>query len=419
VATPYGLYRSTSSGESFERLALPGSARENDVRDVVADPQRSSRIYVATGGGLFISKDGGGTFAKETGRVGDAPGLAVAAGVLDGTVHVLVGTENGLFRSSDGGEEFREMLLKGEPPFTGVGAVAIAPDGAITYAGTARGLYSGERGAPILEHYGGLPRVLVEAIAPDPRKPRSVAVGTRTRGVVASNDAGLTLAESSDNVPAAEVTAIGRPASDPVALWVATDRGLFRSVPGTGITIAEGRLQKLRAQWAQEPTLTQTIGRALDYGQIAPDAYAGMTSRAALAKVLPRMQVGYWYTYGTEEQTTYVLRAGDDLPPGVDQDNDNSDLFGNVGFFSVVPTTGERHRFMVTLTWDLDRLILNPDEIRAGRQGPYYHAAERRVVEHVQETYAARRRLMTEMSMQERAGKSGDAVLKQKVNQQF
>jgi hypothetical protein len=419
VATPRGLYRSSSSGETFDRVTIPGAVRDNDVRDVVADPLRPSRLYIATAAGLYISRDGGVTLLKAFGVVGDASCLAVAAGVLDGGVNVLVGTEVGLFRASENGEEFREMLIKGEAPDTAVGAVAIALDGEISYAGTARGLFSGERSTPILESYGGVPPVLVQAIDPDPRRRRAVALGTRTRGVILSDDAGLTILEGADNVPAGEVFAIARAASDPAALWVATDRGLFKSVPGTGIRISDKQMDKLRSAWAQEPTIGETLQRALAYARIEPDRYESMATRARLAPLLPRLQVGYNYDNGQQLRTTYVLRAADALPPGADPDNDNADLFGNIGFFQLAPAVGETHTFTVLLVWELDRLILNPDELRGGARQTYRASAEHRISDHVQEAYAARRRLMTEMQLDDKKRGNTDAALKRLVQQQL
>lgn len=399
VATPRGLFRTTTGGVSFERLQIPGGARENDVRDVAVDPARPSRLYVATAAGLMVTPDGGTTFAPAAGNAGYSAGLCVAAERMASGVLVLVGTERGLFRSTDGGDTFLEVLLRGLPPFSAVAAVSISRDNGTYYAGTARGLFVGERGASLLERYGGIPDVLVQAVSPDPFRLRAVAVGTRTRGVLFSPDAGLTLDEGAEQVPAGEVLAFARGAK-PDDLLVATDRGVFRSVAGTGVRMSAKALQKLREIWRREPSLDDIAAEALAWNRLEVDVMGGMSLRAGLARWLPQLRARYNAGTARIQRDIFILRAGDQLPPGLDPDNDDSDLFGDFGAFLVqAPQAPIAHTLWVELAWDLDKIILSDGEVAALRQGPRWWAAERRVLDRVQSVWAARRRLMTEMAL--------------------
>jgi hypothetical protein len=431
VATPRGLYRSVDRGATYVRVEVPGGVRANDVRDVALDPASPSRIYLATAGGMLVSRDGGARFDLPVGVGKNAAALCVAVEQLASTdgnsgVAVLVGTETGLLRSTDGGVTFLQVLLRGLPPFFPVPAVAITQRSETWYAGTSRGLFVGERNAALLERYEGVPPLAVQAISPDPVRPRGVVVGTRTRGVWFSSDAGNTVEEGAEQVPAAEVMAIARPsptasstasntANKSDAIVVATDRGVFRSMPGTGVTITSSALKKLREQWSKELGLDETARIALEYGRLVNADLYGMRSRAALANLLPVMTAGFTATVGRiVRREDFVLRI-DDLPPGVDPDNDETDLFGNIGAFIVQPSDGAQQIFFVTLVWNLDKVIFNPDEAAVGRAVPAWYAAERRVIERVREAWSARRRLMAEMTIGD-APRGDDAAIKHARN---
>lgn len=424
VATPRGLYRSVDRGTTFARLEVPGGVRNNDIRDLALDPASPSRIYLATAGGMLASRDGGSTFELPIGVGRDIPALCIAVEQLVATdgnsgVAVLVGTENGLLRSTDGGATFLQVLLRGLPPFFPVPAVAITKRSETWYAGTSRGLFVGERNAALLERYAGVPEVAVQALSPDPVRPRSIVVGSRTRGVWFSNDAGNTVEEGAEQVPAAEVIAIARPSSaggnKSDQIVVATDRGLFRSVPGTGVTISASALKKLREQWSKEPGLSETARIALAYGRLVNTDLYGMRGRAALSHLLPTLSAGFAQTVGRiVRREDFVLRI-DDLPPGVDPDNDETDLFGNIGAFVIEPSDGVQQIFFATLVWNLDEVIFNPDEAAVGRAQPAWYAAERRVIERVREAWSARRRLMAEMTLGD-APRGEDAALKHARN---
>lgn len=405
VATPRGLYRSTTRGETFERVTVPGGAADNDVRDIAVDPRRPSRLYLATAAGLRVTRDGGASFATAPGRVGAVPGLCVVAAEGRADLAVLVGTTHGLFRSLDEGASFLEVLLRGMPPRTPVLSLGFQAVTDAAFAGTVAGLFVGERKAALLERYGGVPAG-VQAISAHPTVPRALAAGTHARGVALSFDAGLTV-QPTEQVPAREVLALAR-GRDLDALVVATDVGVFRSAPGSGVSLSSSALVELRKLWQHEPSLEATTVMALAWGGLAPEEPASMRGRAGMAALLPRLDVRYDVVNGrTARVRQFVLRAADDLPPGFDPGNDDIDLFGNVGFFIVEPAVGTTQRGLITLTWDLDRLVFNPDQVGVGRGFPTWHAAERRVIDAVQESYGARRRLMTEIAAEAHKRKAG------------
>ncbi len=403
VATARGLFRSATRGDSFERVTLPGGSLDNDTRDVVSDPQRPGRLFVATAGGLRVSSDGGASFEAADGRAGVAPSLCLATAVVGSDVHILLGTERGLFRSTDAGASFLEMLLRGAPAQVDVGAVAIALDGQISYAGTATGLFAGERGSPILESYGGIPRSPVLAVSPDPRAPRAVMLGVFGRGVMLSKDAGLSVVDRLDNVPSTNVVGFARPSKDADALLVATDRGLFRSMPGSGVVIKPSGLAALRAKWATEPSLPEVVLAALRFASMDAEAFVGLRTRARWSKVLPQLRTLASVQYGTQTTAQYIVRAADNLPPGVDPTTDNTDIYGNATFSVVTPSQGLDVFAYATLTWDLDQIVLNANELTLAGDNTAYVDGQRRIINRVRELFVSRRRAMAELASTQRS----------------
>jgi hypothetical protein len=402
VATPRGLWRTVDSGGSFVRVPIPGGARANDVRDVVVDPRRPSRLYVATAGGLFISRDGGASFDRGPGRTATVPGVCLAAGVVGDELEILYGTEVGLVRSRDGGATFTDLLLRGAAAFPVVHAVARAAtsttSGDLAYAATSLGVFVAERGAPIFERYPGFPNDPATALAVDPSVPGGIAVALRTggHGVLFSNDAGLTLVDV-DTLPAQQPLALARSARQPALLWVASERGLFRLEPGTGVTLAQDQARGLREQFAREPSLNRLTLQALRRRGLGPSDDIPL-ERAWWAAALPRIDARYQLDVGDTEQvrTSFLFRDASALPPFVDPDFDDSVFFGD-GLNTISPSQQWNNTLWVTLSWDLDRLLMNPQAMSAARQIPLLANAERDVIDRVQGLYVQRRRLVAEL----------------------
>jgi len=414
VATPRGLYRTVTAAASFDHIRLPGGARENDVRDIVVDPVVPSRLWVGTGAGLMRSEDGGASFELVAGRAGQAPTIdlnvdAVAAGEPS---HLLVGTERGLLRSRDGGASFTDLLLRGGVAFPTVHSVAWSREGDAIYAGTADGLFVAVRGAAILERYSGMPETPPAAISPDPLWPGGVAVAVRgaAGGVLFSDDNGLTRVDV-DVLPAAAPFALARERIDGTRVWVASERGVFRLEPGTGIRMRGNTLSQLRARFEREPDLDVVTAKALlAHGFVRADDDG--RGRATIASWLPQIQLRYDGYAGdaNQERNTFLFRDPATLPPILDPDFDGNDLFGD-GLLIVSPAQPVFHRVFLTLIWDLDRVILNPDVLRSARQMPLLRNAERRVVDRTRQLYVARRRLVAELMTASSSASPRDRVL--------
>jgi len=396
VATPRGLYRSTNAGLSFERLSIPGGIRENDIRDVVIDALRPSRYFVGTAAGLFVSKDGGASFARGNGRVGST-GVVCLAAAADS---VVVGTERGLVRSRDAGETFNDLLLRGSAAFPIIHAVAVADGGATVYAGVSAGLFAAIRDSAILENYEGMPDEPPTAILPDPREVNGLILATRSGdgGTFFSNDIGLTTVEH-EPLPANQVYALARETRDPNRLWAATERGLFRLETGTGIRISRDELEELRARFATEPDLREITERAIGFSSGGFDG-ASAQARAGWANLLPVLNAGYQFDAGDTNQTRteFLFVVGVGQPPTSDPTAEFTDRFNN-GLLVLQPSQQIDHRFWINLTWDLDRVILAPSTTQVNRNATISVANDLAVADEVRRLYVMRRRLMAQMAL--------------------
>ena len=68
----------------------------------------------------------------------------------------------------------------------------------------------------------------------------------------------------------------------------------------------------------------------------------------------------------------------------------------NDGFLLVTPSDGTAWLFTGLMTWDLDRLILNPDEAALFRAQPVVQGGEHSLIDRVRELYVTRRRLIAD-----------------------
>lgn len=417
VATPRGLFRTLDDSKTFTELPVPGGAAENDVRDIVIDPAAPRRLFIATAAGLWFSGDGGATLEQPTGVGQAVPTVCLAIHRVGDATWVVLGTESGLVRSRDGGAIFTELLLHGHGVSPVIHAVAWARDGGILYAGTGRGLFAAERNAPILERYDGIPPDAPTSISIDPSEQGGIAVALarRSNSVVFSDDTGLTLVEV-DRLPAPAANALARETKDPQRLWAATDRGLFRLEKGSGISVTKDGLADLRERFGKEPPLEVVVESALHRRGLgrSDDRWA----RVRWAAILPRLQLRFDGTRreGQITRDTFIFNDGTEIDDGTLLED---------GLAIITPSTASVWRVTALLSWDLDRLILNPNEGTVFRAQPVVQGAEHNLIDRVRELYVTRRRLLadrefgTDKAQSSRQGPQSKKALVDNVRQEL
>ncbi len=133
------LYRSEDRGQSWRRIVPGFPDRGKSLDEIVIDPR--GRILVAywevagQGGGIAHSTDGGRSFMRQCGMVGES---VRALHMAPGNPDVLVaGTISGVFRTDDAGVSWRRISPAGHPEIRNVESIAIDPlDHETLYAGT-------------------------------------------------------------------------------------------------------------------------------------------------------------------------------------------------------------------------------------------------------------------------------------------
>jgi photosystem II stability/assembly factor-like uncharacterized protein len=109
IGAEEGLFVSRDGGETFAPLPLDGEAHR--VQAVVFDPRNAERIYVGTADGFFISDDGG----KSWDHRGAGLRLSIVANAVmvnplnPDELYVGDQRQGGLFHSTDGGRSWEQL----------------------------------------------------------------------------------------------------------------------------------------------------------------------------------------------------------------------------------------------------------------------------------------------------------------------
>jgi hypothetical protein len=121
--------RTTDGGTTWSPCA--GWNASNIAYGLWADPASSSNILVTDYNNLYLSTDGGKTFAIKYVSPNAAAGCYVAGVFFDG-LNIYVGTNSGMLVSSDGGVTFTPSLATGLPIGTAMISFAGAKQGGVT-----------------------------------------------------------------------------------------------------------------------------------------------------------------------------------------------------------------------------------------------------------------------------------------------
>ncbi len=135
------IYESTDGGASWQRLAKLDGSEDLVVDNIVVDSSSSAIVYAAawklgdSGGGLWVSRDGGGSWEELKGLHGQSIRAFVQAPSNPRIFYA--GTLQGVFRSDDSGATWKQISPPGSGEIHEVESLAVDPrDPQIVYAGT-------------------------------------------------------------------------------------------------------------------------------------------------------------------------------------------------------------------------------------------------------------------------------------------
>ena len=140
-STDSWIYESVDGGASWQRLSRLGASDDLVVDHILVDPRDPSTLFAAAwqlgsnGGGLWISHDGGHTFAEAEALRGQSI-RALAQAHSDPGI-LVAGSLEGVFRSTDSGATWQLITPPGSHELHEIESVAIDPaNPEIVYAGT-------------------------------------------------------------------------------------------------------------------------------------------------------------------------------------------------------------------------------------------------------------------------------------------
>lgn len=378
AATGAGLYVSKDGGETFEHAALGFGSDDTLVLSVAAHPQRPDVVFAGTRTGLFLSTDGGNSWAG----VGDLP---VRTEVVDLVVHpkhpeqLLAATSNGVYRTTDQGRTFVPVLQPSSSLARDVRAVAYDPvDPRIAFAGTQEGLFRSLDGGFAWERIDA-PGLLNRQVNDLASAEWGLAVATMN-GVFLSADAGASFRELFAGLQERDVRQLAS-GVEPLQLWGATGRGAFSYRPPVA---REKRLQAeadVRALVMREPTIGEVSRSALRAAWM-DDPPSSMRDRARWASLAPRLTIRYG-----------ALNPWGD--PFVARDVFPTPLPGSTTLPDPVlyDTRNRTDALQALLVWDASRWLFDGRSIDVSSTFRRVQNARQRVLRRVVSLYDARRRL--------------------------
>ncbi|MBI4496716.1 MAG: hypothetical protein HY689_02310 [Chloroflexi bacterium] len=278
-----------ASGRADQQQPI-GQAAVNHVHGLLVGPQDRSTVYLSHHDGLQVSRDGGRTWAAAPGVQGDTMGM-VSHPAAPGTLY-LTGHDV-LLKSSDGGRTWG--TLAHDLPGTDIHALAGHPDQPQTlYAFVAgHGLYRSANGGASWTLLSDRVPLSTSGIAVLGGTPETIYLATQDQGVLASSDGGTSWANASGFVNGALPTRMAFAiVYDPKsgdryesmgagfvgALYLGTDRGLFKSIDG-GQSWNALPLRSEVAALALDPADSRVLLAADSRGQVFRSADRGLTWR--------------------------------------------------------------------------------------------------------------------------------------------
>jgi len=245
AATGLGVFKTTNGARTWKLastgIRIPASGLGHRLLEgfmwaIAIDPLHTSTVYAA-GNGVWKSTNGGATWKRAL------PNGAINLGIdprQPETVYASVmkgygkkATRNSILKTVDGGDTWRATGPSGlHDGYFGHPIVVDRRVPGIVHAGGSRGLFAsanqGRTWRKLLSSGGASGGVL--AIALDPSRANDLYVGTASKGLLTSEDGGLTWSEASLDMPTVSAVAVDptRPQTiyaGGAAIWKSTDGG--------------------------------------------------------------------------------------------------------------------------------------------------------------------------------------------------
>jgi photosystem II stability/assembly factor-like uncharacterized protein len=231
------IYESVDRGASWRRLAKMGRTDDMVVDNIVVDAANPAIVYVAawkldeTGGGLWISRDGGRNWKDVDGLRGQS--IRAFAQAPSDPRMLYAGSLDGVFRSNDGGASWTLISPPDSKEIHEIESLAVDPgDPNVIYAGTWHLPWKTEDGG---KNWKNIKQGVIEdsdvfSIIVDPAKPSSVFLSACS-GIYKSENGGE-LFNRIQGIPAdaRRTRVLMQDPNHPEVVYAGTTQGLYKTI---------------------------------------------------------------------------------------------------------------------------------------------------------------------------------------------
>jgi photosystem II stability/assembly factor-like uncharacterized protein len=233
AGTLKGVFRSEDGGASWTQISPEGDKEIHEIESLAIDPADADILYAGTWHLPWKTTDGGKTWRNiKQGLIVDSDVFSIIVDP-EHTKTVYLSACSGIYKSVNAGLLFHKIQgIPSEARRTRV-LMQDPENREVVYAGTTEGLYKTVNGGKTFQRMTGAD-VIVNDVFVDPKDSNRVLLATDRGGVLASQDAGASFAQSNQGVSERKVAAllVDREHPDHLYAGVVNDKnygGVFQS----------------------------------------------------------------------------------------------------------------------------------------------------------------------------------------------
>jgi photosystem II stability/assembly factor-like uncharacterized protein len=313
AGTLTGVFRSSDAGATWKQISPAGDREIHEIESLAVDPKNDEIVYAGTWHLPWKTADGGKTWHNiKQGLIVDSDVFSI---IIDPerTKTVYLSACSGIYKSENAGLLFRK--IQGIPTEARRTRVLMQdPENReVVYAGTTEGLYKTENGGHTFQRMTGAD-VVVNGVYVDPRDSKHVLLATDRGGVLASQDGGVTFAQSNEGLSERKVAALLVDRDNPARMYagVVNDKnfgGVFRSTDGGASWAQLQAGLDGRDVFALSQTRDGTVAAGTSHGifVLDPPSGTGPASASAGGAAEPAAAVLSWEPRNTIANT--IMKA--------------------------------------------------------------------------------------------------------------
>jgi len=351
AATGNGLFYSFNQGKSWKRIFQGKNYLENECTGLAILPYG---IYLGTKAGVFLSKDNGRSWHKESGILGNSQILNISYNLSEPD-YIYIACIDGVFRTKDRGQVW-ERIFVAHPVengdngdeisedqdeaerFSEIRYISIDPNNLnCLYIAASKGVYKSQdkgKSWDLLTGYGLLSKEIKFLLI----SLKSTIYAVTKSGIFEHTNERWH--ELSLGLTAEDIRFLAQ--DNQGNLYAVCNNGLFKADLKYSVDDSKGNL--ISSYCKDEPKIKEVQEAAIKYAEVEPEKIKLWREQARKKAILPQVSIGLdrnttdlWHW---ESGSTAIGQSGDDL---LRRGRDSTD-------------------WDVTLSWDLGELIWNNDQ---------------------------------------------------------